>query len=961
LQKALTDARSKLENDCEAILAIDEEGIDSLEKAKNLIRPLLPLPTEQSDAELAELTRRASVLSSGELRKPGTVKQHGLLLLKELLTPVKDGAATVLQLSETVRLRSDIEGVGILLDDLARRFLERKRREGVLSFQDAAELAIDILKNDGEIRGYYKQCLKSILIDEFQDNNELQKELLFLLAEREDRLTVGVPKAEDLCSDKLFFVGDEKQSIYRFRGADVSVFRRLSGELDRAVGKPTALSLNFNHRSSAELVAFFNAIFPGVFGLAEKDFEARFSVVDTLKEQNIDEKTTPAVEFHILEPLEGDDDSDDEDISAATAEAFAAASRIVEGVALQEFAFSDIAVLFRSTSRQHEYERAFRVFGVPYQAADPRGLFAEGPANDLYAALRLCLFPQDRNAYAALLRSPFIRLGDESLARVLLDERRDPFPDDAPETWFTSEADAVRYKRGTELCKTIRENADLIAISELISRLWYDEGYHASLLNEGIERGGIDHFEKLYALALDADRRRLPLAAFLDELTPFMGSAAKIEGDEASDVSGNAVRLMTVHKSKGLEFPVVIVADAGNDGRGVRNDQPFYNDPEFGVIVNLRREDSSRKKRIGNWFFDREKENEKERELAELRRLLYVAATRAEWKLFFFGNKKTNASVREDIGDKEGTERQDAFLRMRKRTADGESADPKSFFDLLAEGFSHPAADQARFSVHAIDPKPALTKQTRTGAELRTLLPESFYEQAPSYPFREPARMTTPTALEAARLERNQELSAGTRYAATLAIDPLLAESKIESVFGTLCHLVIERALTSIKGQAALPTEDCALLLPDLRESERADIAATAFSLAQGFLASELGRKAVAATRRRSEFPFLIAVDSGVPEKPYVVNGKMDLLFEIPGNPGRCVIVDFKTDRTIDAVAHLAQMTCYRAASPAFSDMPSESWLFYLRGGIAVPILDNIDLCQWTAFSLKRSSDGDDR
>ena len=960
LRLELSKAASGLQDACQAILDIDEDGGDSLAKAKSLVSSLLPLPSGADDESLAEMGRRAASLAGGDLRRPGAAKKPGLVLLKELIEPVKESAAAVKLLVDSYRLRDDIEAVGVLLDDLAQRFLERKRREGVLSFQDCAELATDILKRDGELRAYYKRRLKSILIDEFQDNNELQKDLLFLLAEQESIESPGIPPPSALCPDKLFFVGDEKQSIYRFRGADVSVFRRLSGELERAAGSSPALFLNANHRSSPELVAFFNALFPGVFGPAERDFEARFADVVSLKTPVADADAFPAAEFHLLEPPDPEDEeSEENEVSLAAAEARAAAARIAAGVEAGEFAYSDVAVLFRSTSKQHEYERAFRERGIPYQASDPRGLFAEGPANDLYAVLRLCLFPQDRNAYAALLRSPFVRLGDESLARVLLDEHRAPFPEDAPSSWFSSASDAARFRRGGRIFSSIRADADLVGASELVARLWYDEGYLASLLSSGRASESADHFEKMYALALDADRRRIPLAAFLDELAPLMGSYEKIEGDEASDLGASAVRLMTVHKSKGLEFPVVLVADCGSDGRGPRNDQPFYVDAEYGIVANLKREDASRKNRMGNWFFERAKEEERARDLAELRRLLYVAATRAERKLLFFGRRKMNAATREALGELAGAERAEVLLLLPKRTAQGEDTEPKSFFDLIALGLSSPQAAGALYSVHSIDPgieRPGTSPSAENG---RRAPSAAFYGSAPAEPRFERSRTVTPTNLETAR----RTISGPGPKPSTapgLPIDPLIAGLKAESAFGTLCHLAVERALGAEPPRAEMPVDDCARLFPDLDAEARADIAETARNLAEGFLLSALGKKAVAAGRRRTEFPFLFALDSGSAGKPTVVNGKMDLVFELPSD-NRCLIVDFKTDREIDPAGHAAQMACYRAAAAAFSDFPTESWLFYLRGGIALPINEFVDLRTLAEASLQPPAGGDDR
>ncbi|MDD3059139.1 MAG: UvrD-helicase domain-containing protein, partial [Sphaerochaeta sp.] len=135
--------------------------------------------------------------------------------------------------------------------ELVAAYQMEKRKSGILTFSDVSSLAVEILKENKALRRYFKQQFRYIMIDEFQDNNEQQKELLYLLAERLDREGEGVPKASDLEQDKLFFVGDEKQSIYRFRGSDVRVFKRLAGELKAIGGK--SLELATNYRSEPAL------------------------------------------------------------------------------------------------------------------------------------------------------------------------------------------------------------------------------------------------------------------------------------------------------------------------------------------------------------------------------------------------------------------------------------------------------------------------------------------------------------------------------------------------------------------------------------------------------------------------------------------------------------------------------------------------------------------------------------
>ena len=959
------------------IVSIDETGSSgiTLPKAKESIRKVLPLPRSLDGDALNVLAEAGRFLNSKDAyTKPrADTKQNALVLLRELTDPLRENAKELRLLAEGYRFRDDALAVGRLLDDFAGRFLQRKRREGLISFHDAAELAVDILTRDLALRAHYKNRIRAIMIDEFQDDNELQKNLLYLLAERDDSRSVGIPRAEDLAPDKLFFVGDEKQSIYRFRGADVSVFRRLSSELDP--GGRAALSLSVNYRSSAELVAFFNAFFPGVFGPAEEQFEAAFSPIasgsDAMTAIAVEpvspasDQASETVEFHILvrgSETEGSVDEDDAELSAAASEAFAAARRISLGVARDEFTYSDVAVLFRSTSRQHEYERAFRLLEVPFVAADPRGVFAEGPANDIYAMLRLALFPRDRTSYASVLRSPFVRLGDDSLVNVFLAERGNPFPEDADETWFSGPEDALRFAHGRKLYRSVLDSVDRMGTAAVIASLWYDAGYRTALLGDKDAAVCLGHFEYLYNLALDADRRGLCLGAFLDELAPLMGTSEKTEGGDPGE-DAMAVRLMTVHKSKGLEFPVVVIADAGNDGRGLRNSLPYYIDPEFGVAVTFRPEDAARDETVRNYFFERARVAAEARETAELRRLLYVAATRAERKLIIFGSRKVTKKESEDLADLTAEDQAKTVLRTPRFDKDG-NIQAKSFLDLTAAGLSTDSGRTAYFSVTALAVlgererrrlarDPALRTMTEARKDgngrraVQTRLDDFFARATPQIP-EEPRRKTSPSAMEMIGQEENGPFAAG-RALSQLDVDMLLKASEMEKAFGTLCHWAIEQRLSGRRDDIPIKIQG---VLESLADADRASIINSAKRLAEGFLDSELGRSALAAERRSAEFQFLLALPNGQ-DRPRLVNGTMDLIFEMNS---RCVIVDFKTDRRLEPAAHSVQLAAYRAAAKAFSAQPVETWLFYMRDAFAVRIDEDLPLDRLADLAAKAAA-----
>ncbi|OHE68113.1 MAG: hypothetical protein A2Z99_15340 [Treponema sp. GWB1_62_6] len=966
----LDQLKAEIEKIAEEILAIDEEGGTSLPKAQAALRSILPLPAERDEESLRSLSAAARLLSSKDSwSTPGSnSRQPGLILLRDATVRIKQAAKELPSYAFTLLMADDATRIAEVLDDFGRRFTERKKREGVLSFRDAAELAFDILLRDTALRAHYKRSIRSIMIDEFQDDDELQKNLLYLLAEREDRSAAGIPNPEDLREDALFFVGDEKQSIYRFRGADVSVFRRLASELSRSTKAETALELALNYRSSPALVSFFNGFFPGVFGEAGQDFEARFSRI--LSPVPIAEHDFPAsaVEFHILEPARGgEEDAEDAELSTGAIEAFAAARRIERGVRSGEFDYGDVAVLFRSSSRQHEYERAFRMIGIPVAASDPRGVFLEGPANDIYSALRLILYPGDRNAYAAFLRSPFVRLGDDALARILLSPRADPFVSPADPAWFGNEDDERRFRMGGDLYLSLRSAADKNGSASLVSRLWYDEGYRIRLLSDPDAASCLGHFDLLLDLALDADRRRLSLSAFLDELSPLMGSADKIEAGDAPDEEG-AVRLMTVHKSKGLEFPVVVIADAGNTGRGSRNDAPYYFDPEFGPAVNLRFENSAKGDGIANVFYESSKRREEELALAELRRLLYVAATRAERKLLVFETRTVTKEIDEALSDYSGIERAIALLRHRRVSSKDGSFVLKSFADLVAAGLSDPAFDLKPPAVFAVEPLGERERRAVARAVLadresgsadsvasaagRRAALEEFYALPPMTVTAEAPRRFKATKMDETAAFFRLAGQTPVRYPG-LPIDSLLAESELEKAFGTLCHLEIEQALISRTKEPPRDLQD-AFARARLGKAELSMIRETARRLAENFLGSELARAALLSPRRRSEFPFMLALPGGQ-DAPVLIRGTMDLVFE---SGGRCVVVDFKTDRQRDPSIHAIQMAVYRAAAPAFSRLPVQSWLFYLRGAEAVLDQDggnDIDLATLARETLPES------
>ena len=195
-------------------------------------------------------------------RKPGAGKGEDFEFLRDTTEEYRLLRRKLCVALSALLHQEELSSVVTFVREYVKAYQQEKRKTGILTFSDVSSLAVEILKNNLTLRSYFKNKFRYIMIDEFQDNNEQQKELLYLLAEKEELCSDGIPLPESLKGDKLFFVGDEKQSIYRFRGADVRVFKHLSEELKKVGG--VALSLDTNYRSEPALISLFNRMFPCV-------------------------------------------------------------------------------------------------------------------------------------------------------------------------------------------------------------------------------------------------------------------------------------------------------------------------------------------------------------------------------------------------------------------------------------------------------------------------------------------------------------------------------------------------------------------------------------------------------------------------------------------------------------------------------------------------------------------------
>jgi ATP-dependent helicase/nuclease subunit A len=820
------------------------------------------------------------------------------------------------------------------------------------------------------------------MVDEFQDNNRLQRDLIFLLAEKFERTDPGIPKPEELRDNVMFFVGDEKQSIYRFRGADVSVFRSLAQSLSPAGTPGGALNLIRNYRSRPILIDAFNRVFGGldpqpggsidsgkgaandaVF-LPEDEqlpiFEAAYHRVYALQpkplgETGSEERENPPLYFCFLDKHRIDKTS----ASALAAHELEAAyiagniremvdsgyrvrERGNEGIKERPCNYGDFAILQRSYTHQNALEKHCKNFGVPFTADRPAGLFSDAPVNDLLMFLRLLVYPEDRLAYAALIRSPFMRLSDVTLSVCLLNNTAVPF-DEALDGIVPPEEQEL-YRLARQRYSTLAEEAHTLPVVELLTKLWYDEGYrYETIWSEASQIYG-ELFDLFFELTLDVDRRGKSLADFLDYLDDLINQEEKIDALSIPAEEDSGVRIMSIHKSKGLEFPVVVVYCCGSRGRNDTNTEAVYFSQQWGITINLPQGEEL-PDRSGNYFFNQAREEEERKRIAELRRLLYVAMNMAESCLFLTASLDFPAAGEEaeDSGSPDGEYTIEAVMeglvRLKAKIRDRGTA--ASFTDLLIPAMVSDAGEKPPFSIEII---PVLSREelksltaglssNKSGANTMRDAAEaavSFYAGAELITTPPPALTVIPASgLRSAEADSS---SAGDNAAPGSRVDRILEWAGLEAAdFGTIVHGFLEDRFRGVEPR--IPPR----IQARLEDSDLAFIHEAAENMARGFLDSGIGKLSLKAAYRESEFPIITLAETGA-EKIHIT-GQIDLLFEWEGIMH---IVDFKTDRVEQPEQHYAQLAVYQRAVSDIFEKPVRSWLFYLRNSNTVEVTEKV-------------------
>jgi ATP-dependent helicase/nuclease subunit A len=483
-------------------------------------------------------------------------------------------------------------------------YREAKDRESALDFEDLQLLARELLRKNPEIRERESWRFRSIMVDEFQDTNRLQCELVDLLAH------------EDA---EVFFVGDEFQSIYRFRHADVEVFR----ERREQVGG--VLALTQNYRSRPEVLDVINHLFAADFGETFQPLEAagRFP----------DPAFGPAVELLVTDKASYAETG----VHWRKAEAQHIARRLRDLVDAGEAAPGEVVLLFAAGTDARMYEEELRALGLPTFRATGRDYYHQQQVVDLLNYLRLLHNRYDDEALLGVLASPFVGVSNDALVLLRRAAPKRPLfaglEKAVPEG--VSEKDARLFQAFKQRFDRLAAQAPSLSLERLCERIVAEHDYDLAVLAQWDGRRRYANLRKLARMARSYEELRGPdvqgFVRFVAEQDAVGASELEaVAEEEGTDV----IRLLTIHSAKGLEFKVVVVADAGRDRARPDADEILcLPDGRLGFRV----ADPETGKRLTTAEYESVKAAEQDAEEAERRRLYYVAMTRAIDRLIVSG------------------------------------------------------------------------------------------------------------------------------------------------------------------------------------------------------------------------------------------------------------------------------------------------------------------------------------
>ncbi|MGB8227205.1 MAG: helicase-exonuclease AddAB subunit AddA, partial [Sedimentisphaerales bacterium] len=548
-----------------------------------------------------------------------------------------------------------------------RAYQAAKQELGCVDFADLERYMLELLSEDGDvdtgkpsdIAMQLQKKYKYIFVDEYQDINPVQQKIIDLLSG----------------SAKVFVVGDVKQSIYAWRGADCGLFVERLGKAGIDESK-SRVDLNENFRSRPGILNFVNEVFSRIMAasVAAVDYDEN-AALKPFKALSAGAENKTDVEMIIVdddpaEERQGDDEENDEtglvSLEAINRRALIVAQRIKQLVEVEKFQvydkksdsfrpcrWSDFVILTRAfEQRANNYVQILRSANIPVVSDSSAGYFATTEINDMLSLLQILDNPRQDIFLASVLRSPIFGLSDTELAKIKSCQKS--------ESDFYSLLESVAAKAGDKnLQKKIscflqrldnwRTYARRGSLADLIWQVFSETDYlsFVSALPGGSQRRA--NLLKLHHRAIQFEKfasslNVISLSRFVSFLQKLLDAGSDWAPAEPDSSAANAVRIMSIHKSKGLEFPIVVLAETNREFRFGSHAGDCITDG--GATIGLKIIDETSGTKLPSLAWQVIKDKQRRQNLAEEMRILYVAMTRAKDKLIITGAAESKNCVR---------------------------------------------------------------------------------------------------------------------------------------------------------------------------------------------------------------------------------------------------------------------------------------------------------------------------
>ncbi|MCI8471418.1 MAG: helicase-exonuclease AddAB subunit AddA [Clostridia bacterium] len=591
---------------------------------------------------------------------------------KEIRDEVKKKLAKVLDkilICDSQEANQDIYDMYVILQKLQsliltfeKEFTKRKREKNIVDFSDVEHFALNILLNSQQVAKKYQDKFKEIAIDEYQDSNLVQEYILTAISK----------------NNNIFMVGDVKQSIYKFRQAMpelfLSKYEKYQKKEDREPEEDLKIQLFKNFRSKQNVLQFTNLVFEDIMSEELGDIDYNEEEFLNLGASYPEIQQNEKIEIHIIDPMVIEETEEEtkcteevegaieENIADVELEAKFVANKIkqlIEGKfqvwdkkqeAYRDIQYKDIVILLRSTATTAPvYEQEILNLQMPVFSDSSQEYLDSIEIQTIMSLLKIIDNPIQDIPLVTVMRSNIGKFTDDELIQIRLADKQDNFYTCLQKAKLSVEKELrEKIQRFLENLEQWRKEQEYLALDELIWKIYSDTGYYnyVGLMPNGLLRQANLRmlFERAKQYETASFKGLYNFIHFMEKLSLSSGDmgAAKIIGE-----NDNVIRIMSIHKSKGLEFPVVFLASTGKQFNLMDLNQNILLHQELGIgvkYIDYEKQvqyDTLSKAAIRNKTLTET--------LAEEMRILYVALTRAKEKLIITGIKKEYEKKKEKL------------------------------------------------------------------------------------------------------------------------------------------------------------------------------------------------------------------------------------------------------------------------------------------------------------------------